>query len=314
MPPADLTAVGEVLVDRVVASDHPGGSPLNVSLAASRLGLAVDLVGRVGADAPGEMLRAKAAESGIRLGSLVTASQPTSVAVSTLDEHGRAHYEFDFDVSAALAFTDAELEAVPLGRVLQTGSIAAWHPLSSGPVMALQRRAWDAGTLISFDPNPRPSLITDVEPVLDVIAAGVAQAHVVKASDEDLGVLFPGVEPVEIAASWCALGASLVLVTRGPEGAQAFTADGLVASVPAPRIELVDTVGAGDAFTGGFLTAICDADLATPLAFRAMVAERSPALVRAIEQAVLTSAITCERAGANPPTRAEFDARRLGSS
>src|SRR5438067_1270689 len=101
MPTADLTAVGEVLVDRVedparrgTFRDHPGGSPLNVSLAAARLGLRVDLVGRVGTDDQGAMLRSRAAGSGIGLQAMLTADEPTSVALATLDEHGRAHYEF----------------------------------------------------------------------------------------------------------------------------------------------------------------------------------------------------------------------------
>jgi fructokinase len=283
---------------------------LNVSLAAARLGTRVELVGRVGADAAGEMLRERAAASGIALTSLETAAEPTSVAVSTLDEHGRAHYEFDFDVSAALGFTDEVLASVPLGRILQTGSIAAWHPRSSAPVLALQARAWAAGTLISFDPNPRPSLIDDLDSIRERVTAGIRQAHVIKVSDEDLGVLYPDRTPAQIAGDWCALGPSLVLVTRGPEGVLAFAADGLFAAVPAPRIDVVDTVGAGDAFTGGFLTALCEFELASPDAFRAAVHTRDLAMTRAMEQAVLVSAMTCERAGANPPTRAELDERR----
>lgn len=306
---ADLTAVGEVLVDRVESRDHPGGSPLNVSLAAARLGLAVQLVGRVGDDVAGHAILAQAKASGVDVTGVEVADRPTSIATSRLDADGRAHYEFDFDTSAALRFTGASVNDVPLGRVLHTGSIAAWHPLSAAPLKALQQRAFTAGVLVSFDPNPRPTLIGDRAAIRAAVTAGVQQAHLVKASDEDLGVLYPGVALGDVAADYCRLGALLVLVTRGPEGAIAFGADGRVAHVPAPRTAVVDTVGAGDAFTGALLAAITDRGIATPDAIRAAVAGRADDLHAAMAQAVLVAAMTCERAGADPPTRREVEAR-----
>lgn len=312
-----FTVVGEALVDLVQYKDqrtdysaHAGGSPFNVAVTLGRLGQQVSLVARSGRDAFGRMLVEKARESGVSFDRWQIVDEPTSLAVASLDLRGGATYDFYLDGTAALAWDDSLVDLVPMGGLLHVGSLASWRP-PSGPVLqAVQRRAYESGTtVVSYDPNVRPALITDPAATCASIERSIAAAHLVKASEEDLAYLYPGVDPAEVAKRWCDLGTDLVVVTLGGEGAVAFGRDGEVARRPGERVTVADTVGAGDSFTGGLLAALVDVRLTTPAALAA--ADRD-AVGAALAQAVLVSGITCERTGANPPTRAELAARRLG--
>jgi fructokinase len=311
-----FTVVGEALVDLVQHKDrradfsaHAGGSPFNVAITLGRLGQQVSLVARSGRDAFGRMLEEKARDSGVSFDRWQIVDEPTSLAVASLDPRGGATYDFYLDSTAGLAWDDSLVDLVPMGGVLHLGSLASWRP-PSGPVLqAVQRRAYESGTtLVSYDPNVRPALIANPDAARASIERCISAAHLVKASDEDVAYLYPGVDPAEVAKRWCGLGACLVVVTLGGDGAVAFGRDGEVARRPGERITVADTVGAGDSFAGGLLAALVDVQLTTPAALAAADGDTVGA---AVAQAVLVSAITCERTGANPPTRAELEARRL---
>ncbi len=307
-----FTVVGEALVDLVgqppAFTAHAGGSPYNVAITLARLGHPVWLVARTGADGFGRMLQDKARDSGVRLDRWQMVADPTTLAVATLDANGRAEYDFYLDNTAGLGWDDTLVDLVPPGGVLHLGSIASWRPPSDAVVQAAQRRAYDAGrTLISYDPNVRPVLVERVDASRRSIEACVSAAHLVKASDEDLGFLYPDASIDEVAARWCGLGALLVVVTLGGAGALAYRPGGVVARRAGQKISVADTVGAGDSFAGGLLSAFAAAGVSTPDALRAAGAEVVDA---ALAEAVLVSAMTCERSGANPPLRAELDARR----
>ena len=313
---AAVTVVGEALIDLVGDRSQPGrfdartgGSPLNVATTAARLGVDVELVARVGEDAFGGMLRARAASAGIGLTHWQTSAEPTSLALANLDEDGSADYVFYLDGTAALGFDAQTLAAIPLGRFLHTGSLASWHPRSRPAVEALQARAHGGGVVVSYDPNARPSLMPDPWDARAIVAEGVALSHLVKASDEDVEYLYPGLALDVVAHEWTNLGAALVVITLGSDGAVAYTPAGEVARVAAPAVNVVDTVGAGDAFTGGLLAALGALGLDTP---DALHGADGTVLTRAMQRAVLVAAMTCERAGADPPQRAAVEAR-LGS-
>ena len=313
---AAVTVVGEALIDLVGDraqsgrfDTRTGGSPLNVATTAARLGVDVELVARVGQDAFGAMLHSRAASAGIGLTHWQTCAEPTSLALANLDDGGRADYVFYLDGTAALGLDAATLGAIPLGRFLHTGSLASWHPRSRPAVESLQARAHGSGVVVSYDPNARPSLMPDPWDARAIVAEGVALSHLVKASDEDVEYLYPGLALEVVAHEWTNLGADLVVITLGGEGAVAYTAAGELARVAAPAVNVVDTVGAGDAFTGGLLAALCAQGIETPDALHCADAA---ALTRALQRAALVAAMTCERAGADPPVRAEVTAR-LGS-
>lgn len=306
-----FTVVGEALVDLVQSRDnaaeftaHAGGSPYNVAITLARLGKPVALVARSGRDGFGRMLEDKARASGVGFDRWQVVDEPTSLAVASLDPAGGATYDFYLDSTAGLAWDDSLVDLVPTGGVLHLGSIASWRT-PSGPVLqAMQRRAYDSGTtLVSYDPNVRPALITDRAAVLASVERCAAAAHLVKASDEDVAYLYPGLSLAEVARRW---GATLTVVTTGGDGAVAFGTDGELARCAGRVIMVADTVGAGDSFAGGLLAALADADVTTP---DTLAAAGREVIGAAIDTAVAVSAITCERRGAEPPTRAELIAR-----
>jgi fructokinase len=306
-----FTVVGEALVDLVQSRDnaaefsaHPGGSPYNVAITLARLGQAVSLVARTGRDAFGRMLEDKARASSVDFDRWQIVDEPTSLAVASLDVDGGATYDFYLDSTAGLAWDDSLVDLVPTGGVLHLGSIASWRPPSGPVVQAMQRRALDSGTtLVSYDPNVRPALIADLDSARASIERCITAAHVVKASDEDVAYLYPGVAPADVAARWAA---PLVVVTQGRDGAVAFGPQGELARCAGRDIAVADTVGAGDSFAGGLLAAFADAGITSPMA----LAEAGRDVIgAALERAVAVSAMTCERRGAEPPTAAELASR-----
>jgi fructokinase len=166
--------------------------------------------------------------------------------------------------------------------------------------MALARARAEDDVLVSFDPNVRPALLGDQATARPLVERYLAIAHVVKASEEDLRWLYPGEEPEEVAARWLAAGPDLVVVTRGGEGCAGLTRGGDVVRRPAVRTRVVDTVGAGDAFTAGLLDALVRDGRADPRSIRELP---GTALAGVLDHAATVAALTCERAGADPPAR-----------
>jgi fructokinase len=309
-----LTVIGEALIDLVESgidaggrrmfTAHPGGSPLNVAVGLARLGVESALLARLGRDAFGRVLREHAAGNGVDLRWAIDASEPSTLAVVSLDEQGRAAYDFYLEGTADWQWQPAELAGLPAeATILHTGSLAAWTPPGDAVIDGLLARVRaDGRVLISYDPNVRPRLLGDPEIGRERVERAIARVHLVKASDEDIAWLYPQQSIDEVAAAWLDLGAGLVVVTRGADGAQAFRRGRAMLSRPARPIVLVDTVGAGDAFTGGLLAAIAEAGVDSPAALSNL---DDSALAGLLDYAILVSALTCERAGADPPTRDE---------
>ena len=300
----DVVVVGEALVDIVQRLDgsvdaHPGGSPANVALGLARLGRDVGLLTKIGDDEQGLMVRAHLLSSGLRLLPGSVNGQPTSTATAHLDPSGAASYDFDLDWSLP-----AELD-LPAHRALHTGSIATFLPPGGDAVLALVEQ--QAGrTTISYDPNARPALMGAADAARERVQRFVASADLVKVSDEDLTWLAPGTDPLDVVDDWLACGPSLVVLTRGGEGAVALCRAGRV-TIPAPRITVVDTVGAGDSFMSGLLDRLLDADLLGADRAGALRAIDTDTVEAVLRHAIRIAAITCTRAGADPPTRAELE-------
>lgn len=302
-----VTVIGEALIDLVqldAPGDYrarPGGSPFNVAVGLARLGHHTALMARLPGTTFGRMLRAHAAAEGINLTYAPAADEPTTLAVVSMDAQGRASYDFYLEGTADWQWTQAETARVPAGTaVLHFGSIASWTPPGSEPIHAtVQRlRAGDAA-LISYDPNVRPALLGDPARGRQAVERSVGVAHIVKASREDAEWLYPDTPLEQIAARWLQLGALLVVVTDGADGAHAFHPTAASVTRPGRKVVVVDTVGAGDAFTSGLLGALLRRGLHTPES----VAAATPAvLAAAVDEAVLVSALTCGRMGADPPT------------
>lgn len=315
--PVHLTVVGEAIVDLVPDGRpdgyvaHAGGSPFNVAVGLARLGREVSLMARIGDSGFGRLLRGRAAAEGVDLRAAPAASEPPTLAVVTLDEEARASYDFYLEGTADWAWSDAELGRLPADTgVLHFGSLAAWTGPGDERILALARRVRDGGGLVSFDPNVRPALLPDTADARRRVERGIALADVVKASAEDVEWLRPGAAAEAVAADWLAAGAALVVVTDGPDGATAFTAGAPPLHRPGRTVAVVDTVGAGDAFTAGLLAALAERGLTTADGLRGAGPD---ALAPVIDAAVTVSALTCTRAGADPPTRAELHTAATGA-
>ncbi|GCD18936.1 fructokinase [Cellulomonas algicola] len=300
--------IGEALIDAVRRPDgsraeHPGGSPANVALGLGRLGREVDLLTWLGLDAEGDAVRRHLEASHVRVLQGDRSPARTPVATAHLDAQGVATYEFDLEWD--LPSTWDELAGDPV--VVHTGSIAA--VLQPGGARVAHEVSRRQGTsTITYDPNLRPALMGSPAHAQPYVDALVRLADVVKVSDEDLAWLHPGVAPAEIAEEWSRSGPALVVVTHGGEGAFASTAAGARITVPAPSVQVADTVGAGDSFMGGLIDGLWSAGLLGADRREALRDVDAATVERVLERCARIAAITVSRPGANPPTSAELDA------
>ncbi|WP_251036843.1 carbohydrate kinase [Arthrobacter sp. ISL-28] len=306
-----LTVIGEGLVDVVQRSSgieaHVGGSPLNVAVGLARLGHPVQFIGRYGRDAYGDSVAAHLRASSVMLPQAPD-GLPTSVATALIDDDGAATYTFD--LAWELPGLTERLPFMLQGTtLLHTGSIATMLAPGAAEVLAAVEHSHPAAT-ISFDPNCRPSIISDVDYARRQAEKFVSLSDIVKASDEDLAWLYPGVDVLDSARRWLSLGGSegpaMVVVTRGAEGPWGITAAG-EAEFTAPEVEVADTVGAGDSFMAALLSGVVDRGLdgaQNRKDLRALPAEGLRALLAHASRA---AGVTVSRAGANPPTRAELN-------
>jgi fructokinase len=308
-----VLAVGEALVDVVrrpggQVAEHPGGSLANVALTLGRLGRPVRLATWLGRDERGETVRAWLAESGVALADGSDGAARTSVALATLDAAGSATYEFDLEwvVPDGVAATGDTL-------AVHTGSIAAVLEPGAADVRALVEAARPTST-ITYDPNARPVLMGDPAQARPHIEELVALADVVKVSDEDLAWLAPEVAPLDVARSWVHdVGAGIVVVTFGGAGSTAVARSGEV-TVPSRRVDVVDTVGAGDSFMGALLDGLWREDLLGGARRDALHGVDLHTLERLLARCAAVAAVTVSRAGANPPWAHELDEATISTT
>ena len=290
--------VGEALTDIVVDIDgarreHPGGSPMNVAVALSRLGHDAHLLTRVGEDGRGDTIRAHLEASGVRLTPGSSVPAPTSTALARLDANGAATYEFDLLWDPRPVGLPDDVDAV------HTSSIAAVLEPGAATVLDVLRRHRGSAT-ISYDPNARPTLMGDPGRVRAQIEATIALSDVVKASDEDVSWLYGTDDVEDVVDSWRELGPALTVLTRGDEGAVGFCGSGRVQVSPVV-VDAVDTVGAGDTFSAGILDALAAKGLLGAEQRGALAALPSDEVADVLRRAAALAAITVSRAGANPP-------------
>jgi fructokinase len=304
-----LTALGEAIIDLVADGDrrfiaHPGGSPLNVAVGLGRLDQPVSLAARLSRDPFGQLFRAHIAESGVDPRHVVDAAEPSTLSVATVNADGVARYDFWTSGTSDWQWTDAELAAVVDDEpdALHTGSLALELEPGASRIVELLARVGAAGrTTISYDPNVRMARLGPVEAGRAAVERVVALAHLVKVSAEDLAWLYPGEEPVAAATRWTAAGPELVVVTLGPDGAVALGPDRRAVHRDAPPVEVVDTLGAGDAFSSGLLAALAERDALG----RGRAGLAGVDLPAVLDRAILVASLTCARPGADPPTLAE---------
>ncbi|MFF0742598.1 carbohydrate kinase [Streptomyces sp. NPDC004111] len=300
-----IVVAGEALIDLVPQTGGDalaplvparGGGPYNTAVALGRLGARVSFCSRVSTDAFGRSLMARLAEEGVGTDLVQRGPEPTTLAVAALDTAGSASYSFYVNGSADRLFAlppqlPDEVRALSVGTcslVLEPGASA---------YEALLRREAARGVFVALDPNIRAGLIDDPDAYRARFRSWLPSLSLLKLSEEDaawLGADVPG---------WLAAGPAAVVLTRGGEGLTVHTRGGGEWSVPAERTEVVDTIGAGDTVNAALLHALAGRDLLAP---GALAAADGTQWREVLALAARAAALTCARAGAEPPYAREL--------
>jgi fructokinase len=298
---------GEALFD-VVAGDgedlkaRPGGGPFNAARTVARLEQPVVYLGRMSTDRFGARLERILLDDGVSLQAVVRTEEPTTLALAELGAGGSvSRYRFYAQGTSAAGLTsEAALAALPervdtvfvgtLGLVLE--------PMASA-LEAVVDRLSGTDTMVVVDPNCRPDVIREPAAYRRRLKWILARTHLLKVSEEDVHFLDPERDPVTATRALLVDGPTVGILTRGGDGAVVVTPERDVV-VAAPEIEVADTIGAGDAFAGGFLSWWRERGLGRE------ALEDLDTVVEAARFACLVAARTCERPGASPPYRSEL--------
>jgi fructokinase len=304
-----IVVAGEALVDLLVRPDGSvtaiqGGGPFTTARTIGRLGVPVAFLGRLSGDGFGRAMAARLLEDGVALARPDPVTEPTTLALAELDAEGRAEYRFYLDRTSVPGLVPSDLADATAARpvAVHVGTLGLVAEPIASTIEAFVA-GLDPDVVLMLDPNCRPSAISDLGSYRDRIERIRRRADVVKLSLEDLAYLQPGA-PTEKAARALLAGTTgegpaAVLLTDGPRPVAVYARDG-ERRVPARAVNVVDTVGAGDAYGAAFLAWWIASGLG-----RNELGDLD-ALQAAAEAAIEVSAVTCERAGADPPTIAEL--------
>ncbi|MER7937281.1 MULTISPECIES: carbohydrate kinase [unclassified Streptomyces] len=299
-----IVVAGEALIDLVpqgagaLAPLQPalGGGPYNTAVALGRLGSPTAFCSRASHDAFGEALLDGLRGAGVDVSLVERGTEPTTLAAATIDAQGSASYSFYVDGTADRLFTaPAALPAAT--RALSFGTLSLVLEPGASAYEELLRRAAGQGLFTALDPNIRAGLITDPDAYRARFKSWLPSVTLLKLSEED--ALWLGGTPRE----WLSAGPSAVVITHGGEGLSAFTPDGTVYAVPGEEVDVVDTIGAGDTVNAALLHGLAAQDALSAEALAGLGADGWTRLLRFAARA---AAITCSRAGAEPPYASEL--------
>jgi len=301
-----LISCGDALIDFVPTKNADGreavmpavgGSCLNVAIGIARLGAPTSFVGGISTDLFGRMIADHAAASNVAL-SLATRSDHQTTLAFVRIVAGESHYAF-YDAETATRNWTFPRGSIPFDKVeaVHVGSTTLVNDHGAAETKALIADA-KASSTISFDPNCRPNLVKDKPAYLARTVEFAASADLIKMSDVDFAYLY-GEEPYQQRASaMLEQGSSLVVITRGNNGAIAWQAKTGQIEVEAPKIEVADTIGAGDSFQAALLFALHKQGRLARSQLKGISADE---LRRALSLAANCAGLTCTRPGADPP-------------
>ena len=281
-----------------------GGSPFNVAVGLARFGQPSALFTGLSTDRLGQRLHDALKAEGVMTGLLVRSARPTTLSVVDVGLDGGPSYAFYGEGAADRAIVVSDLPGLdPAVWGLHAGSYSlAVEPVGSALLALFEREA--GRRLLTLDPNVRLKIEPDVAHWRERVEQFVRLADLVKVSDEDLDLLYPGEEPEDVAENWRSLGACLVIVTRGARGAEAFSADGHV-PVPGRLVDVADTVGAGDTFQAALIAGLAERGFRTRATLESI---DTNTIARILDFAVGAAALTCTRRGADLPRRVDLPA------
>jgi fructokinase len=305
-----LLACGDALIDflpvksvdgRDAAVPVVGGSCLNIAVGMARLGAPAGFVGGISSDLFGRMIADHALASKVDLRYAIRSDHETTLAfIRTVA--GEPQYAFYDETTASRSWKyrrgSIAFDAI---EAIHVGSTTLTHDSGAAEALAMVEDARGSVT-ISFDPNCRPNLVSDKRRYVDQMNAFAAIASIVRMSDVDFEYLYGGSEYAGRAQSLVDAGASLVVITRGIKGAQAWHKQAGAVEVEAPTVDMVDTIGAGDSFQAALLFALRAIGRIGPAS---LAQTNSEELGRVLSFAAHCAAFTCSRAGADPPRASE---------
>lgn len=302
-----ILCCGEALIDMIPGQTadgaeafvpHCGGAIFNTAIALGRLGAKAGLLTGLSSDMFGGQLAEALTASGVDTSNLIYSDRPTTLAFVRLVD-GNATYSFFDESSAGRMLTPVDLPGLsPNISALYFGGISlACEPGADAYAALLQDQG--NGRAVMIDPNIRPNFIRDEASYRKRLDRMLALADIVKVSDEDLNWIIPGPLTLsEKVEALCAKGVGIVIVTRGADGATGYLPGGAEVDVPVSRVEVVDTVGAGDTFNAGLLAKLAALGRLNKAALNSLSADH---LAKAMAHGAKVAAITVSRAGANPP-------------
>jgi fructokinase len=288
---------GEVLIDVLPTGPVVGGGPANTAKALARLGHAVDFVGGISTDAYGQMARKELERDGVGLGLSLESDKPTCTATVQLDKAGSATYTFVIDGTATFDFLPSWLPDPERLKpsILHIGTLATVVEPGASVLIDWAVKCAEFAPIV-FDPNVRQFVLSDREKYGQAVEKWVGISSVVKLSDEDIAWLYPDESMDEVAHRWLEGETSLVVVTRGAKGIIGFT-QGASEEVEGVRVDVVDTVGAGDTVGAILVEGIMQHSVAGLVGHT---------LNTVLHRAAVAAGITVSRAGAQPPRMHEL--------
>ena len=307
-----ILCCGEALIDFVPLPEGggykpcPGGSVYNIAVGLGRLQTAAGFFCKISSDFFGDQLLDYLRQNGVDTALCPRAADPTTLAFVSLPADGaEPRFMFYANGSADRLLSVGELpDLTDAVKALHFGSISlVMEPGATALETLMQRES--GRRALSLDPNVRPSLIADRAAYRQRFERWVSLVDIVKLSRADFDYIYPGQELEATMAGWFSQGVSLCLVTLGADGSLAYTAAGETAAAPAPRVQVADTVGAGDSFHAAALSCLDQKGL---LAQRDQLRSLSAAdLAACLAYAGRAAAINCSRQGANPPYLHEME-------
>lgn len=299
---SEIWVSGEVLIDLIPSQGKKlavvGGGPANTAKALAQLGFHSCFIDGISTDAYGLNAQSELLVAGVDLKYSQFSELPTCTADVTLDSSGSASYIFTI---AGTATFDFSLDWLPTPgtnhpSVLHIGTLATIIEPGASVLHEWASAVSDYAPIV-YDPNIRPSVQSDRDLYQASVAKWAAISSVIKVSEDDLAWLYPNENEIDIALRWISEGLALVVITKGGAGLIGVTSDGVVC-VAGKKVEVVDTVGAGDTVGAIVVEAIVEKGLA---------ALRGEVLTTVLTRAATAAAITCSRAGAQPPTKSEIE-------
>ena len=318
-----ILVIGEALIDLIENRYQPGsfsaivgGANANVALALARRGVAHRFLGRISNDRFGKIIRERLESNHVNLDLSISAAELTTLAVVSLDPQGIPAYSFYVNGTADWAWTAEELPTdVDLENLhataIQFGCLTMAMEPGNKVIEAWGKSHFDQNSVtISHDINIRPALGFDPTSERIRVERVNSFSHIIKASDEDIEWLYgltPGSDLDTIVREWIGETGRVVLVTRGSAGVSIYRGTSRL-DVPSRKINVVDTVGAGDTFCANLLGQLSDVDALGAYAFDRLENLTDETLIEFVRIAGVAASITCERAGCEPPTLADLNA------